>query len=149
MTTKNMYGLTPVTVDQIPCHAYMVMTHYILEVKLEGFVANHYTASSNCLRTIITDILWQDSNPRKKRQIGDMLYGWLDKTTKNRDEAASILRKRAFSKEAYLQIHIRMETLEIKDLRDGYARISQQPNTMPCSCSLTILNQSGCQCGGA
>ena len=146
---QNMYGLTEVAVDQLPCRAYMVMTHYILEVKLEGLVTNrNLTGICKNVKSIITDILWQDAHPRKKRQIGDMLYGWLNKATKNRNEAISMLRKRAFSKDAYLQKHIREEGGVIKKLRDDYTRLSQQPGTMPCSCSLTALNQSGCQCGG-
>jgi hypothetical protein len=131
----------------------MVMTNYILEVQLNRMMpnryTNHYTTSGACCaETIIVDILWQHPLPRKNRQIGDMLYGWLSKTTKNRDEAIAVLRKRAFSKEAYLQKHIREETAEIEKLRDQYAQLSQQPSALFCSCPLHILSRSGCQCGG-
>jgi len=144
--SKNKYGLTAVTEDQIPCRAYMVMTNYVLEVQIEGTL-NRY-GGTNSIKTIIMEILWQRPNPGKNRKKGDMLYGWLSKTTKSREEAIAVLRKRAFAKEAYLQKLIREKTEVIKQLRDDYARLSQQPGTLPCSCSLPSLNRSGCQCGG-
>lgn len=146
--SKNMYGITAVTENQIPCRAYMIMTDYILEVRIESCMPNSYMHPPRSIKTTITDILWQRPVLIKNRKIGDMLYGWLNQTTKSREEAVAVLRKRALSQEAYLQKHIREEAEVIKQLRDDYARLSQKPGTLPCSCSLPSLNRSGCLCGG-
>ena len=141
----------PITEDQLPCEGYLVMNNYIIHAKLEVLPPpskpGRHQRQGLAMATI-TEILWKYPRPRKQRQVGSILYGLLAKATKNRDEAISVLQKRAAMLSRELQAHTQLKTAEIQQYQGEYLHLSQQPSTWPCNCTTALLNQSGCQCGG-